>query len=196
MDTDRLERMLEVIAAATSGDYEQRVAVEDQEDPLLELEVGINFLLDELQERARESERQHQSLRDQSQQLIAQAEALVSALSTPIITLWPGVLILPLIGAFDRERAARTTEVLLDRVASERARHVLLDLTGVEAITADTGAALLSMIRAAQLLGVSCLVTGINPSTAKQLIELDADLGRLQTLARVSDALAVVLARS
>lgn len=196
MDTERLERMLEVIAAATAGDYEPRVPVEDLDGPLLELEVGVNFLLDELQDRARENERQHQSLRDQSQQLLAQAEALVTALSTPIITLWPGVLILPLIGTFDRERATRTTEVLLERVAAERARHVLLDLTGVEAISTDTGAALVSMIRAAQLLGVRCLVTGINPNTAKQLIELDADLGRLQTLARVSDALELVLAKS
>ena len=192
-DSNRIERILAVMVAAMGGDYEQRVPLRDVEDELLEVEVGINYLLEELGIRRDQNQTQTRSLRDQSAQIAAQAEALVAALSTPIITLWPGVLILPLIGGFDRERAASTTETLLDRVACERARYVILDLTGIDSITADTASALVSMIRAAQLLGVVCLITGIHPQTALQFIDLDADLGRMRTFARVSDALAVVL---
>ena len=179
--------------SATGGDYERRIELEDVDDPLLEVEVGINYLLDELVIRGRQNEAQTQSLREQATKISAQSEALVSALSTPIITLWPGVLILPLIGDFDRERAANTTETLLARVARERARYVILDLTGVDSISADTGAALISMIRAAQLLGVECLITGIHPNAAREFVNLDADLGRMRTLARVADALEIVL---
>ena len=192
-ELSRVERILEVIVAATGGDYSQRIELEDVEHPLLDLEVGINFLLEELVLRRDESEARARSLREQSQQLAAQAEVLVRALSTPIIALWPGVLVLPLIGDFDRERAATTTMTLLQRVSSARARYVILDLTGVESVSADTASALVSMVRSTQLLGVSCLLTGLHPMTALQFVDLEADLGRLRTFARVSDALEIVL---
>jgi rsbT co-antagonist protein RsbR len=143
--------------------------------------------------RAEESEAQRESLQAQSAKIAAQAEALVRALSTPIITLQPKVLALPLIGEFDRRRAENTTAVLLDRVAAERASHVILDLTGVESVSLETANSLLRMIRTTLLLGVTCIVTGIQPAAAQQFVELESDPGQLHTLARVSDALDFVL---
>lgn len=192
-DFNRIDSIVGVIVAATGGDYDRRVPLEEHDDQLLEVEVGINFLLEELGARQDENEAQQRSLIEQSQQIAAQGAALVNALSTPIITLWPGVLALPIIGDFDSERATNTTAVLLERVASERASHVILDLTGVESIAADTAASLLGMVRSMGLLGVSCFVTGIHPHTAQQLVELDLRLDNVRTLARVSDALAFVL---
>jgi rsbT co-antagonist protein RsbR len=186
LDVPRLERLTEVIAAAFSGDYSLRIEVEDVEDPLLEVEVGINYLLDELGLREEQNEAQKQALREH-------AEALVTALSTPIIRLWPGVLILPLIGDFDSDRAERTTAVLLDRVAAEGARYVILDLTGVEAISGDTAHALLRIIRSTKLLGVACLVTGIHPRAAQHFVEVGADTSSMRTFSQVSEALEVVL---
>lgn len=185
--------MMEVIIAATGGNYSRRVQLHDVEDPLLEVEVGINFLLDELCLRLEETEAKNRALSEQSQQIAAQAETLIAALSTPIIVLWPGVLILPLIGEFGPERAANTMSTLLERVASERASHVVLDLTGVESISPDTIASLLSMVRAMKLLGVTCLLTGIGPRAARQLSDLDISSLELRTLARVGDALSFVL---
>ncbi len=117
-DVDRIERTLDVIARVMAGDRQHRIEIEDSEDVLLELEVGINYLLDELGRRRAESEAHERAMREQAEQIAAQATALVAALSTPIIALWPGVLVLPLIGAFDGERSAQTTAVLLERVAN------------------------------------------------------------------------------
>lgn len=185
-DSERIQRILDVVVAAHGGDYGKRVALEEIEDELLGVEIGINYLLDELSMREEENE-------SQAAKLASQAESLVRALSTPIITLWPGVLALPLIGDFDGRRAEDTTAVLLDRVASERASHVILDLTGVASMSLDTANSLLRMIRTTLLLGVTCIVTGIQPRAAQQFVELDADAEKLHTLARVSDALAFVL---
>ena len=189
----RLERVLEAIASAMTGDYDNRVPLAEVEDPLLEVEVGINYLLDDLALRQRENQAQTQAMREQAERIQTQARSLIAALSTPIITLWPGVLILPLIGDFDRERAERTTAVLLERVANERARYVILDLTGIESISTDTAHSLLRMTRAGAMLGVTCLVTGILPQAASQLVALDADISHLRTFSRVSEALEVVL---
>ena len=176
----RIERILAVIVEVSAGNYGARVPIDDVEDELLELEVGINFLLDEL---ALEHD-----------ETLAQSEALIAALSTPVIVVWPGVLALPLIGHFDLARAHKVTATLLERVASERASHVILDLTGIETFEPDTIASLLRMVRALRMLGVRCVVTGMHPASARQVVDLGMDLSDVRTHARVSDALARVLA--
>nr|WP_276599004.1 STAS domain-containing protein [Nannocystis sp. SCPEA4] len=122
---------------------------------------------------------------------------MVQALSTPVITVWPGVLALPIVGRVDDERAAMITTTLLERVAAERATHVILDLTGVGAIAGNTMPALLRMVRAIGLLGASCLLTGISPAVAQQIVALGADASSapVRALAQLSDALAHVLAQ-
>nr|WP_263429834.1 STAS domain-containing protein [Nannocystis pusilla] len=118
----------------------------------------------------------------------------MQALSTPVITVWPGVLTLPLVGRVDDERAAAITAGLLARVGAERASHVILDLTGVGALTDGTMPAILRMVRAIGLLGATCLLTGIRPDVAQQLIALGGADVHVRALARLSDALASVLA--
>lgn len=186
-DPARIARVLDVVASASRGDYDVRVPLEEIDDEFLELEVGINYLLDELALRREQNEAQ-------TSQIAAQTTALVEALSTPIIAVWPGVLALPLIGRLDLARATSISSILLDRVASSRATHVILDLTGVETIEASTVTALLRMVRAIGLLGARCFITGMHPRGARQVVELGADIHQLRTLAHVSDALARVLA--
>jgi rsbT co-antagonist protein RsbR len=193
IDSVRVERILAAIVDAAEGNFAARVPLEDVEDELLQIEVGINFLLDDLAAQHQRNLAQQQALIDQAAQIKLQSQALVAALSTPIIVLWPGVLALPLIGDFDLQRATAVTATLLERVAAERARHVILDLTGVEHIATDTLAALLRMVRALELLGVRCLLTGMHPNSARAVVDLGVELGHLHTLARVSDALAQVL---
>jgi rsbT co-antagonist protein RsbR len=186
VDSVRISRLLDVLVSASNGDYDARVPLEEIDDALLEVEVGVNYLLDELALR-------HQQNEVQAAQIAAQTTALVEALSTPIIVVWPGVLALPLIGRLDLARAASISSTLLDRVASDRATHVILDLTGVETVEASTIAALLRMVRAIGLLGARCFITGMHPRGARQIVDLGTDIQQLRTLARVSDALARVL---
>jgi rsbT co-antagonist protein RsbR len=187
IDADRMERLLDVLVAASIGNYDVRVPLEEIDDQFLEIEVGVNFLLDELI-------LQRDQNQAQTDQIATQTTALVEALSTPIIVVWPGVLALPLIGRLDIARATAISSTLLERVGSDRASHVILDLTGVETIEASTVIALLRMVRAIALLGAKCIITGMHPHGARQIVELGTDTHQLRTLARVSDALAHVLA--
>lgn len=190
----RLERLLRIIVDAANGNYDVRVPVEDNEDSFLEVEVGVNFLLEELIDRRHQNEAQHAELMARAQQLASQQDDLVQALSTPVIAVWPGVLALPIVGRVDDERSAAITATLLDRVVAERATHVILDLTGVGAIAPTTMPAILRMVRAIGLLGAACLLTGIRPDVAQQIVALDEGDRRIRSLARLSDALALVLA--
>src|SRR5690606_34621549 len=107
---------------------------------------------------------------------------------------WPGVLALPIVGRVDDERAATITATLLERVTRERASHVIIDLTGVGTIAAATMPAILRMVRAIGLLGATCLLTGIRPEVARQIVGFGGEESRVRSLAQLSDALALVLA--
>ncbi|MCY1056596.1 STAS domain-containing protein [Nannocystis sp. SCPEA4] len=194
VDAARIHELLDVLVAAAAGDYDVRLNLRENDDALLEVETGVNFLLDELIERRLHNESQEEELLTRARQLARQRDELVQALSTPVITVWPGVLTLPLVGRIDDERAAALTIGLLARVGAERASHVILDLTGVGALAGGTMPAILRMVRAIGLLGATCLLTGIRPDVAQQLIALGGADVHVRALARLSDALALVLA--
>jgi rsbT co-antagonist protein RsbR len=190
----RIHELLNVLVTAGSGDYDVRVRLEENEDALLDVEMGINYLLDELIERRDQNEAQEEELLTRARLLARQQEELVQALSTPVIVVWPGVLALPLVGRIDDARAATITSALLERITAERATHVILDLTGVAAIADATMPALLRTVRAIGLLGARCLLTGIRPEVAPQIVALGGDDLHVRALAQLSDALALVLA--
>jgi rsbT co-antagonist protein RsbR len=194
IDEARVERVLKVIVSAVHGDYDARVELLDQEDGFLEVELGINYLLEELIERRATNTQQREALVANAERLAEQQAALVEALSTPIIEVWPGVLALPIVGRVDEARAAVVTTKLLDRVAASRASHVILDLTGVASVDVQTMPAIVRVVRALGLLGTACTLTGIGPEVARQVVALDIDASRVRVAAQLSDALAGILA--
>jgi rsbT co-antagonist protein RsbR len=193
IEAARVEGLLDVIVAASQGDYEGRVTLRENDDAFLEVEVGVNYMLEELAGQRDRSARQHDELLANERRLAQQQAELVQALSTPILEVWPGVLALPLIGRIDDDRAATITTTLLDRVAASRASRVILDLTGVGALDPGSMSALLRMVRAIELLGARCLWTGLGPDVACQIVALDAGPTPIRTFARLADALALVL---
>ncbi|MCA9714414.1 MAG: PAS domain S-box protein [Myxococcales bacterium] len=125
----------------------------------------------------------------------AQTRAIRS-MAAPIIQVWADVLVLPIVGELDRERAAEMTERLLSELAARQARHVILDLTGVEAIDSDTAGLLLRVLAAAQLLGVNGQLSGIRPDVAQALVSAGIDLSRVSTAATLHDGLRRCMAAS
>lgn len=127
----------------------------------------------------RSAERERAAL--QQEMIEAQQRALLE-LSTPLIPVAPGVLVMPLIGAVDRARAGQIMEVLLAGVAAQRAHAVILDITGVRAIDTEVAESLLRAARAVKLLGAEAILTGVGPHVARTLVTLGVDLGDLVTL--------------
>ncbi|MDC0672098.1 STAS domain-containing protein [Nannocystis radixulma] len=107
---------------------------------------------------------------------IESQRATIEALSTPVIEVWDGVLTLPLLGHYNADRAARMTAQVLDAVARTRARHVILDLTGVAVFDATTGDNLLRIVGAIRLLGATGILVGIQASVAQLLVGLGVGL--------------------
>src|SRR5207248_5496292 len=65
---------------------------------------------------------------------VARHQAAIRELSTPVIRVHRGVLLLPLVGTVDSHRAQQIMETLLTRVVDEQARVVIIDIAGVAVV--------------------------------------------------------------
>ncbi len=130
-----------------------------------------------------------QAYLEEKERTIFTQEAELRETSTPITEIWDGVLSLPIIGALDSSRTMLVMEALLNRIASDHARMVVMDLTGVKNIDSQVSHHLIQMVRAIQLMGSDAILTGIRPEIARALTSLNIDLGNVTTRASLSDGL-------
>jgi rsbT co-antagonist protein RsbR len=186
----RIERVVEALGRATCGDFASRVAVDDRnDDPFLEVEVGLNVLLGDLALADAKTREQFEEIQRKNQEIAERQSLALRELATPIIAVWDGVLALPVIGTVDTERSAEMMDALLGRVVGEQASHVVIDVTGVSVLDTRTADHFLRMARAVRLLGAECYLTGISPAIAQTMAELGIDTTGTRTLRRLSDAL-------
>jgi rsbT co-antagonist protein RsbR len=116
-------------------------------------------------------------------------------LSTPVVTLWKGVLALPLIGTLDSERTQIVMESLLQRIVESGSTLAILDISGVPTVDTLVAQHLLKTVAAARLMGADCLISGIRPQIAQTIVHLGVDLNSVTTKATLADAFAVALKR-
>ena len=102
-------------------------------------------------------------------------------MSTPVITLWDEIVMLPLVGTIDDDRAMQMTERLLEAIVGYEARVAILDVTGVAVIDTSVARNLLKAVDAASMLGARVVVTGFSPSAAQTLAQLGVDFSSLMT---------------
>jgi rsbT co-antagonist protein RsbR len=121
-------------------------------------------------------------------QLAAQADALLR-LAAPIMRVGPGLLALPLIGALDHARVEHALAAVCERVAVDRVRRVVLDLTGVADFDAVGAAGVLRMVQVLRLQGVDAAISGVRPDLAQAIVELGVHLGGITCHASLADAL-------
>jgi rsbT co-antagonist protein RsbR len=116
------------------------------------------------------------------------------AMSTPVTSIWDGVLLLPLVGIVDSQRTQDIMEKTLTRISESRARVFVMDISGV--VTVDTAVAnnFIRITQATRLMGCDCIISGISPSVARTLVELGANVGEVRTTATLRDALQLALA--
>lgn len=113
--------------------------------------------------------------------IFAQQEA-IRELSTPVIQVRDRLLILPIIGLIDSDRAMQVTESLLHAIRANRAKVVVMDVTGVAAVDSKVANHLMQTVAAARLMGASVIVTGLSADVAQSLVALGVDLGRINTI--------------
>jgi anti-anti-sigma regulatory factor len=127
------------------------------------------------------------------QELLREQIAVVQSLSTPILPLYKGVLVLPLIGSVDAARAQQLLERMLAGIAAHRAAAVIIDVTGVPSIDRDVATHLVRAAQASGLLGARSIVAGIGAGVAQTMSELGVDFTGVTTCRNLEAALELAL---
>jgi rsbT co-antagonist protein RsbR len=105
----------------------------------------------------------------------------IRELSTPVLQVRERLLILPIIGMLDSQRAKQLTDDLLQSIRDNRAKIVVMDITGVAAVDSKVANHLLQTVAAARLMGSAVIVTGLSAEVAQALVSLGVDLGKIDT---------------
>lgn len=114
-------------------------------------------------------------------------------ISMPVVTVRERVLLLPLVGTLDAQRAEDMMETVLLRVEEQAARALILDIAGVPVIDTHVADMLVKAALAVRLLGAVTVLTGINPSAAKTLVQLGVDMTSLHTRAKLTEGIDLAL---
>src|SRR6478752_4717515 len=116
------------------------------------------------------------------ERVIRQQQEAIRELSTPVLQVRERLLILPIIGVLDGQRARQLTEQLLRGIRTNRARVVVIDLTGVAAMDSSIANHLVQTVEASRLLGATVIVTGLSAEIAQTLVTSGVDLAKMKTI--------------
>jgi rsbT co-antagonist protein RsbR len=116
------------------------------------------------------------------ERIIREQQEAIRELSTPVLQVRERLLILPIIGLIDPLRARQLTEQLLRAIRANRAKVVVIDITGVAAMDAAVANHLVLTVESARLLGARVIVTGLSPEIAQTLVNIGVDLGKMNTV--------------
>lgn len=116
------------------------------------------------------------------ERIISRQQDAIRELTTPVLQIRDRLLMLPIIGMIDTHRARLLTEGLLHAIRANRAKVVVMDVTGVSAVDTKVANHLLQTVAASRLMGATVIVTGLSAEVSQTLVNLGVDLTGLQTI--------------
>jgi rsbT co-antagonist protein RsbR len=116
------------------------------------------------------------------ERIIRQQQEAIRELSTPVLQVRDRLLILPIIGVLDSQRARQVTEQLLRGIRTNRAKVAVIDITGVPTIDSTVANNLIQTVEASRLMGASVIITGLSPDIAQTLVTIGVDLSKVNAV--------------
>lgn len=124
-----------------------------------------------------------------------QTQELLEMAAVPVVHVWEGIVLVPLIGMLDSQRTQQLMERVLNRVMETGSPIAILDITGVPSIDTQTAQHLIETTSAVRLLGAEVILTGVRPLIAQTLVHLGIDLSSLTTRSSLAAGLRMAFER-
>ena len=124
---------------------------------------------------------------------IADQNRALMEMSTPVTSIWEGVLLLPIVGILDSKRTQDMMDSILDKISKTQATVTLLDISGVAIVDTAVANHLIKVTKSTKLMGCETIISGISPSIAHTIVDLGIDIGEMRTTATLRDALSMAL---
>lgn len=122
---------------------------------------------------------------------------LVKELSSPLIPVLDGIVVVPLIGRYDEDRAEDLIQNTLNNLPKYQAKYVLLDLTGLNKDISIYTAELIDKLgSAARLLGVEVILVGISAELAIAISQTLTGLKKYECMQTLQHGIYYALGKS
>ena len=132
----------------------------------------------------------------EAERIREELDRTLEEMSTPVMPIWDGILLLPLIGVVDSARTDHAVTKTLERINETRAKVFLLDISGVPAMDTAVANQLLKITKSTQLMGCETVISGLSPAIARTMVELGVEVGEVRTTATLRDAFAIALRKT
>jgi rsbT co-antagonist protein RsbR len=123
------------------------------------------------------------------ERVIREQQDAIRELSTPVLQVRERLLILPIIGILDEQRARQLTEQLLKGIRKHRAKVVVIDITGVPDVDEGVANSLVQTVDASRLMGASVIITGLSSEIAETLVTVGVDLSKMDTVGDLQEGI-------
>jgi rsbT co-antagonist protein RsbR len=120
-------------------------------------------------------------------------QAAIRELSTPVIKVYDRILLLPIVGTVDTQRADQIMETVLVQVVEQQAKVIIIDIAGVPVVDTKVADHILQTMAAVKLLGAQTVLTGISAAVARTVVQLGVEMARVETRAKLSEGIEVAL---
>lgn len=114
-------------------------------------------------------------------------------MEAPIFELYPGLSVVSITGRLDSKRFERIIANLLSNLNSTKTRVVLIDLSAASVTDDNVISQLIKIIRTTHLLGIKCVLGGVQLSMAKAMESLVTDMTSVMSFRSIDMALQVAL---
>jgi PAS domain S-box-containing protein len=131
--------------------------------------------------------------REAEEKIRRQTQEILEMAAVPVVQVWEGIVLVPLIGTLDSQRTQQLMERVLNRVTETNSPIALLDITGVPSIDTQTAQHLIETTAAVRLLGADVILTGVRPAIAQTLVHLGVDLSNVTTRSSLGAGLRLAL---
>jgi len=197
MNSERLEHLVDVISSMAALDFSKKAEVDDGDETLNTIAIGLNMLAEELEsnivgkaELAAKNEELERLAQEQQK-----AVETINQMSTPIARLWEGILLLPLVGVMNTERIKNILGAILDNISRTQARVFILDISGVAVLDTYAANHFVRIAKATRLMGCKCILSGISPAAAQTIVELGVNIEEIDTTSTMKSAMELAFAQ-
>jgi rsbT co-antagonist protein RsbR len=120
---------------------------------------------------------------------LEKANHQIQTLSSPLVPVTTGVAILPVIGEITAQRAQTIIDHVLIKLGERNLEYLIIDVSGVSQINTTVGEYLLKLVGILKIIGITPVITGMQPFMALKVPHFAASLRGILIEANLETAL-------
>lgn len=124
-----------------------------------------------------------------NKKMVSIAYSALEELSVPVVPIYEGLAVIPIVGEIDTHRAKLIMETALTQGNALELDQLVLDVSGVLMIDTMVANQILQIVQSLRISGIKTIITGIRPEIAQTMVSLGLEFNSITTISNLKNAL-------